>query len=88
LDGIGGVRYDIADVEQFLDAFEPLFDPENIASSPIGRSLTSQTWLHNRPIGEVVYELTGQMTSASRSTASAPPTDTTCQKGDSRARSR
>jgi predicted nucleic acid-binding protein len=60
LDGIGGVRYDIADVEQFLDAFEPLFDPENIASSPIGRSLTSQTWLHNRPIGEVVYELTGR----------------------------
>jgi hypothetical protein len=60
LDGLSGVRYDIGLIEAFLDGFGPLFDPENVAPSPIGRSLTSQTWLHNKPIGEVVYHLTGR----------------------------
>jgi len=60
LDGLGGVQYDIGIIEAFLDGFGPLFDPDNVATSPIGRSLTRQTWLHDRPIGEVVYELTGR----------------------------
>jgi hypothetical protein len=37
-----------------------LFNPENVESSPIGRALPAQASLHNRPIGEVVYELTGR----------------------------
>jgi hypothetical protein len=60
LEGLGGVRYDIDLIEDFLDGFGALFDPENVATSPIGRALTSQTWLHNKPIGEVVYHLTGR----------------------------
>jgi hypothetical protein len=60
LEGLGGVRYDIDDVEAFLGAFGWLFDPDNVAPSPIGRALTRETWLHNRPIGEVVYHLIGR----------------------------
>ncbi|MDP9383980.1 MAG: hypothetical protein M3P50_01880 [Actinomycetota bacterium] len=60
LEGLGGVRYEIELIEEFLDGFGALFDPDNVATSPIGRSLTAQAWLHNRPIGEVVYHLTGQ----------------------------
>lgn len=57
---LGGVIYEIELVEAFLDAFAPVFDPDNVATSPIGRALTQETWLHNRPIGEVVYHLTGR----------------------------
>jgi hypothetical protein len=59
LEGLSGVRYDIELIEEFLDGFGALFDPDNVAQSPIGRSLTEQTWLHNSPVGEVVYHLTG-----------------------------
>lgn len=60
LDGLAGVTYELDDVTEFLDGFEPLFDPDNVAMSPVGRSLTQETWLHNRPVGEVVYHLTGR----------------------------
>ena len=60
LEGLGGVSFTIEAIEEFLDSFGPLFDPDNVATSPIGRSLTSKTWLHNKPIGEVVYHLTGR----------------------------
>jgi hypothetical protein len=60
LEGLSGVRYDIGVIEEFLDGFGALFDPDNVATSPIGRSLTAATWLHNKPIGEVVYHLTGR----------------------------
>ena len=60
LEGLGEVRYEMEDIEAFLDAFGALFDPDNVATSPIGRSLTGETWLHNRPIGEVVHHLTGR----------------------------
>lgn len=60
LDGLGGVVYTMEEVTAFLDAFEPLFDPDNVAESPIGRSLTDKTWLHGRPVGEVVFALTGR----------------------------
>ncbi|MBA2698685.1 MAG: hypothetical protein H0U61_07925 [Nocardioidaceae bacterium] len=60
LEGLSGVRYEIELIEAFLDSFGPLFDPEHVASSPIGRSLSAQTWLHNKPVGEVVYHLTGR----------------------------
>lgn len=60
LAGLSGVSFTIEVIDEFLDSFGPLFDPENVAASPIGRSLTSKTWLHNKPIGEVVYHLTGR----------------------------
>lgn len=60
LDGLGGVSYEMPQIERFLDHFTPLFNPENVQPSPIGRALPRQATLHNRPIGEVVYELTGR----------------------------
>lgn len=58
--GISGEVYDLAEIEAFLDVFEPLFDPDNVAKAPIGRSLIQRADLHNKPLGEVVYELTGR----------------------------
>jgi hypothetical protein len=60
LDGLGGVSYDMELIEAFLDHFAPLFNPDNIEPSPIGRALPAQASLHNRSIGEIVYELTGR----------------------------
>jgi hypothetical protein len=60
LDGLSGVVYDMSQIDRFLETFAPLFNPDNVEPSPIGRSLPKQTSLHNRPIGEVVYELTGR----------------------------
>ena len=60
LDGLSGVTYDMELIEAFLDHFAPLFNPDNIQPSPIGRALPMRVSLHNRPIGEVVYELTGR----------------------------
>ncbi len=60
LEGLGGVSYDMPQIERFLDYFAPLFNPDNVQPSPIGRALPAQASLHNRPIGEVVYELTGR----------------------------
>lgn len=52
--------YDENELEEFLDTFAPLFDVDNIHSSPLGRALTPNHALHDRPLGEVLYELTGQ----------------------------
>jgi len=60
LDGLSGVVYDVPQIARFLDSFAPLFNPDNVEPSPIGRALPKQASLHNRPIGEVVYELTGR----------------------------
>lgn len=60
LDGLSGVAYGMSQIERFLDYFAPLFNPDNVELSPIGRALPKQTSLHNRPIGEVVFELTGR----------------------------
>jgi hypothetical protein len=56
----GGASYDMELIEAFLDHFTPLFNPDNIEPSPTGRALPAQASLHNRPIGEIVYELTGR----------------------------
>lgn len=48
------------ELESFLDTFAPLFDLENIHTSALGRALTPNHALHDRPLGEVVYEMTGQ----------------------------
>lgn len=60
LDGLGGVSYDMELIDAFLDHFAPLFNSDNVEPSPIGRTLPARTSLHNRPIGEIVYELTGR----------------------------
>jgi hypothetical protein len=52
--------YDQDELAEFLETFEPLFDPDNIHASPIGRALTENHALHDQPIGEVLYELTGK----------------------------
>jgi hypothetical protein len=51
LDGLGGVRYETDLIEEFLDGFGALFGSANVATSPIGRALTAQAWLHNKPSG-------------------------------------
>ncbi len=60
LDGLSGVSYDMELIEAFLDHFAPLFNPDNVEPSPIGRALPTRVSLHNRPIGEIVYEMTGR----------------------------
>jgi predicted nucleic acid-binding protein len=54
---LGGARYELSDIEAFFDAYAPLFE---IAQAPIGRALPQRTDLHNLPIGEIVFHLTGQ----------------------------
>lgn len=53
-------RYSEDEIVAFLDTFAPLFDVENIYASPIGRALTANHELHDKPLGEVIYALTGQ----------------------------
>jgi hypothetical protein len=52
--------YSEQDIEEFLDVFAPLFDADNIRSSPLGRALTPNHALHDKPLGAVIYELTGR----------------------------
>jgi hypothetical protein len=52
--------YDQDELAEFLDTFEPLFDPDDVHASPVGRALTENHALHDKPIGEVLYELTGK----------------------------
>ncbi len=52
-----GVVFAPEDVWDFVRAHEPLLE---ISQSPIGRSLPDRTDLHNLPITEIVYHLTGQ----------------------------
>lgn len=54
---LGGVQYELSDIQAFFDAYAPLFE---IAQAPIGRALPQRTDLHNLPIGEIVFQLTGE----------------------------
>lgn len=59
----GGDRfraYEAEEIEEFLDTFAPLFDVDKIHASPLGRALTPDHSLHDRPLGEVVYAMTGE----------------------------
>lgn len=59
----GGARYRVYEpdeTEAFLDTFSPLFDVDNIHASPLGRALTRNHALHDLPLGEVVYAMTGR----------------------------
>jgi hypothetical protein len=57
--GIGGRTwpYDVA--QGFWDVFSPLLDPPAIRRAPIGRTLSPRPDWHGKPLGEIVYLLTG-----------------------------
>src|SRR4051812_32380098 len=57
VEGNLGIVFESDDVWAFVLAHSPLID---IANAPIGRSLPQRTALHNLPVGQVVYELTGK----------------------------
>jgi hypothetical protein len=59
LDGLGGVSYDMELIEAFLDHFAPLFNSDNV-EPPRSEGRCRHGYRHNRPIGEIVYELTGR----------------------------
>lgn len=68
--------YDQEELEEFLDTFAPLFDVDRIHDSPIGRALTPNHALHDRPLGEVLYELTGKENEELLADLEAQPTVT------------
>jgi predicted nucleic acid-binding protein len=47
-------------LQEFMDGFPNLFDPATAPRVSIGRSITDQVWMHKRPVGQVVYEITGR----------------------------
>lgn len=53
-------RYAEHELEEFLNTFAPLFAVDNIRASPLGRALTPNHALHDRPVGEVIHAMTGQ----------------------------
>lgn len=55
--GSFGRVFDPGDVWDYVKAHEPLLE---IEQAPIGRSLPDRTDLHNLPLNEVVYHLTGK----------------------------
>jgi predicted nucleic acid-binding protein len=57
VDGTFGIVFDPEDVRDYLEAHRPLID---VQQAPIGRSLPSRTDLHNLPLNQIVYELTGK----------------------------
>lgn len=69
-------RYEQDELEEFLDTFAPLFDAESIHASPLGRALTPNHALHDKPLGEVLYELTGQSDAALLEDLESQPTVT------------
>jgi predicted nucleic acid-binding protein len=48
------------EVEAFVDSFGELFQPENVRRVSVGRDLTNLFWAHQKPVGQVLYELTGR----------------------------
>jgi len=52
--------YTPEEVEEFVNSFGELFQPENVRRVSIGRDLTTLFWAHRKPVGQVLYELTGR----------------------------
>ena len=53
----GGERFRVYEpdkVELLLDTFAQLFDVDTIHASPLGRALSANHALHDRPLGEVL----------------------------------
>lgn len=47
-------------LSEFLDGFPNLFDPETTPRVSIGRNVVDRVWILNKPVGQVVHELTGR----------------------------
>lgn len=47
-------------LSEFLDGFPNLFDPETTPRVSIGRNVVDRVWMLGKPVGQVVYELTGR----------------------------
>lgn len=56
----GGQPAPQEEVEEFLDAFPTVFDPAHAPRVSIGRDITTLFWAHEKPVGEVVWHLTGR----------------------------
>jgi predicted nucleic acid-binding protein len=55
-----GVVPDPQLVTDFFDSFPHLFDPETTPRVSIGRNVVEQVWMNKKPVGEVVWSLTGR----------------------------
>lgn len=55
-----GEPVDQAEIEAFLDLFPNIFDPDHAPRVSIGRDITTLFQAHGKPVGQVVYELTGR----------------------------
>ena len=47
-------------IAEFLDVFGDLFEPASLARAPLGRSLGRFAGIVGRPLGEVLYAITGK----------------------------
>jgi hypothetical protein len=47
-------------LSEFLDGFPHLFDPETTPRVSIRRNVIERVWMLGKPVGQVVYELTGR----------------------------
>lgn len=55
-----GVPPDPSIVTDFFDSFPNLFDPATTPRVSIGRNVIQEVWMHKKPVGEVVWALTGR----------------------------
>lgn len=56
----GGEQVDPELLREFLDGFPHLSDPTTTARVSIGRNVVDQVWMLRKPVGQVVYDLTGR----------------------------
>jgi predicted nucleic acid-binding protein len=56
----GGDPIDPELLSEFLDGFPYLFDPETTPRVSIGRNVVDRVWMLRKPVGQVVYGLTGR----------------------------
>jgi predicted nucleic acid-binding protein len=45
---------------EFFDSFPHLFDPATTPRVSIGRNIVGQVWINEKPVGEVVWKITGR----------------------------
>ena len=55
-----GAPVDNDEVVAFLDSFPNIFDPAHAPRVSIGRDITTLFTSHRKPVGQVIYDLTGR----------------------------
>ena len=55
-----GQEVDEALLGEFFDNFPRLFDPDATPRASIGRNLVDRVWMLKKPVGQVVWEITGR----------------------------